>query len=179
MNSTKKQEHTTSLSSGTFVGKSDPRVEFRGRLDSLDASIVEIQILAEREGFAPLAGKLEEVREKVHDVLSCEVTGRSCGDLVLWGLDSDGIRERSHRPEKYLGLGHIRTHRTMGLTAALLNKLRTQVREAELSACRAFGADQEKTERPDIIRALNRLSSAVYILTYACLPEGYDKTITF
>jgi ethanolamine utilization cobalamin adenosyltransferase len=56
--------------------------------------------------------------------------------------------------------------------------LRTQVREVELSACRAFGACLDpESQRGDIIQVLNRLSSAFYILTYKYLPEDYDKTI--
>jgi ethanolamine utilization cobalamin adenosyltransferase len=173
-----KQEHTTSLSGKTIVKKSSPRIEFRGRLDSLDAFVVAIQILAKREGFSDLVEKLGEIRAKVRDILSCEVTGKPCEDLSLWGLSSDEIREQSHHPEKYFGIGHILPHHTMGIVAATLNTLRTQVRETELSACRAFDGETFP-ERPDIIKALNRLSGAVYILIYSCLPDGYDKTITF
>jgi ethanolamine utilization cobalamin adenosyltransferase len=179
-----KQEHTTSLWGDVTVKKSDLRIEFRGRLDSLDAFIVAVQILAKREEVPSLIDKLEEVRTKVHEVLSCEVTGRPCGDLSLWGLGSDEIRERSHHPEKYFGIGHILPHHTMGIVAAALNTLRTKVRETELSACRAFEKvekveKEQAPERPDIIKMLNRLSGAIYILTYAYLPDGYDKTITF
>jgi ethanolamine utilization cobalamin adenosyltransferase len=168
----------TSLSGKTVVKKSSPRIEFRGRLDSLDAFVVAIQILAKSEGFPDLIEKLEEVRSKIHDILSCEVTGKPCEDLFLWGFGSDEIRERSHRPEKYFGLGHILPHHTMGIVAATLNTLRTQVREAELSACRAFEGETSPG-RPDIIKVLNRLSGAIYTLIYAYLPAGYNKTITF
>ncbi|GHS93316.1 hypothetical protein AGMMS50276_03420 [Synergistales bacterium] len=175
----KKQEHTTSLSGGTFVEKSNTRIEFRGKLDSLDALIVFIESMTEGERAEDFVGKLEEVRSKVHDILSCEVTGRACEPVSLWGLSADEIQERSHNPEKYLGLGHIMTDKTMGLAAASLNLLRTKIREAELSACRAFKDEPLGQERHDIIRALNRLSSAMYVLIYSFLPEGYDKTVTF
>ena len=176
-----KKEHTTYLSAGTLVGKNSPRVEFRGRLDSLAAAVVELQILAQQQKRDLLIGELEEIREKIYDIIACEVRGEPCADLSLWGLDSDEIRERSHQPEKHFGLGHIRPHYTMGILPAALNKLRTQVRETELAACRAFdsAALQGEPERPDILKVLNRLSSAVYILTYRYLPEGYDKTVTF
>jgi ethanolamine utilization cobalamin adenosyltransferase len=182
--SIEKQEHMTSLSGKATAKKSDPRIEFRGRLDSLDAFVVAIQVGAKREGVPALVEKLEEIRLKVRDILTCEVTGKPCEDLSLWGLGSDEIRERSHHPEKYFGIGHILPHHTMGLVAATLNTLRTQVREAELSACRAFdrdgnGNEKKSPDRPDIIAALNRLSAAVYILIYSYLPDGYDKTIKF
>jgi ethanolamine utilization cobalamin adenosyltransferase len=169
-----KREHETSLSGGVVGDKTNPIVELRGRLDSLSADIVELQILGELQGLASLIDDLEEVKSKVYDILYCEVTGEECAAPLLWGMDSDELRERSHHPERYFGLGHIRPHHTMGVAAAGLNSLRTRVRETELAACRAFGA-----ERPDIILALNRLSSALYVLTYKYLPAGYDKITTF
>ncbi len=173
-----KREHTTHLSGAVVVSKTSARIEFRGRLDSLNAAVVELQIKAERLGHKDLVAELEEVRTKVYELLSCEVTGKPCEELSLWGLDSDEIRERSHHPAKYFSLGHIRPHHTMGETAAALNALRTKVRETELSACRAFETAAGQT-REDIVKGLNRLSSAIYILTYKYLPEGYDKTVVF
>ncbi|MCL2009112.1 MAG: hypothetical protein FWG71_01020 [Synergistaceae bacterium] len=172
-----KQEHKTSLFGGTAVDKTHPRVELRGRLDRLCALVVELQILAERQELMSLVEELEEVGGKLYDVLSCEVTGKTCDDLFLWGMNGDEIRERSHHPERYFATGHIRPHYTMGVIAAGLNSLRTQIRETELSACRAFTAEDGKIDRADLIKTLNRLSSAVYILTYKYLPDGYDKTV--
>jgi len=173
-----KQEHMTSLSGGAMVNKADPRLEFRGRLDSLCAYVIELQILGKRQGVISLIEELEEVLGKLYDILLCEFTGKECGDLFLWGLNSDEIRERSHHPERHLGLGHIKPHYTMGEISAGLNTLRAKIRETELSACRAF-TTSEQAERPDILKALNRLSSAAYVLTYKYLPDGYDKTISF
>ncbi len=173
-----KQEHTTHLTGAVVVSKTSVRIEFRGRLDSLNAAVVELQIKAERLGNKDLVAELEEVRTKIYELISCEVTGKPCEELSLWGLDSDEIRERSHHPAKYFNLGHIRPHYTMGETAAALNALRTKVRETELSACRAFETATGQT-REDIVKGLNRLSSAIYILTYKYLPEGYDKTVVF
>jgi ethanolamine utilization cobalamin adenosyltransferase len=172
------QEHMTSLSGKTVVKKASPRIEFRGRLDSLDAFVVVVQLLAKNEKVPALIEELEEVRSRLHEIISCEVTDKPCADLSLWGLSSDAIRDRSHHPEKYFGIGHILPHHTMGIVAATLNHLRTQVRETELSACRAFDGEASP-ERPDIIKALNRLSGAVYILIYSYLPNGYNKTIAF
>lgn len=170
-----KGEGETLLSGSLLVDKTHPRVEFRGRLDELDAIIVMIQA-AEADNPA-LVEKLDELRDSVYEAMSCDVTERPCSPMVLWNLTSDELRERSHNPKKYFGLGHIMFHREMGRAAAALNLLRTKVREAELSACRAyadgapFGAS--------IVERMNRLSSAVYVLMYSCLPEGYSRTITF
>ena len=174
-----KQEHRTYLSARDVVDKANPRIEFRGRLDSLIADVVSLQVAAEREGLTALVEELEEVREKLRDVLICEVMDKPCDALSLWGLSSDEIRERSHHPEKHFGLGHILPHHTMGVAAVGLNSLRTRAREAELSACRAFGTSGESPSRLDVIGVMNRLSSAFYVLTYKYLPGNYDKTITF
>jgi ethanolamine utilization cobalamin adenosyltransferase len=176
-----KKEHKTSLSGGEMVDKTHPTVEFRGRIDSLCALVVELQILGERQGLSSLVEELGEVLDKLYDILSCEVSGKACDELFLWGMGGDEIRERSHHPERYFGIGHIRPHYTMGVVASGLNALRTQTRETELSACRAFSdpSSTDDANRADIIKALNRLSSAVYILTYKYLPDGYDKTVRF
>ena len=62
----------------------------------------------------------------------------------------------------------------MGRMAAELNRLRAKVREAELSAARAFMTAEGVVERPDIIRNLNRLSSGVYIVFCRWLAGYYE-----
>ncbi|MDR1874303.1 MAG: hypothetical protein LBQ90_04715 [Synergistaceae bacterium] len=173
-----KREHTTYLSAGFAVSKANLKIEFRGRLDSLCAEVVELQVRFQKNGHVEAVEDLEEVRTKLCDLMTREATGEACGELFLQGLSPDELRERSHHPAKYFGIGHIRAHHTMGEISAGLNTLRTRVRETELSACRAFET-KEEPERPDIIKFLNRLSSAIYVLTYKYLPAGYDKTIRF
>ena len=51
----------------------------------------------------------------------------------------------------------------MDLMLLRLNKLRSEVREVELEAVKAF-KEEFKVDRMDIIQALNRMSSAVYIM---------------
>ena len=173
-----KPEHMTSLDGAALVAKTHPRMELRGRLDGLIASVIELQILAEERDAGALVVQLEEIREELRHVIAAEVGGIPCRDLRLWGLSSDELHERSHHPARYFSLGHILPHHTMGKLAAALNKLRAEVRGVELAACRAFEIP-EGTGRPDIVKTLNRLSSALYILTYEYLPEGYDKIIAF
>lgn len=62
----------------------------------------------------------------------------------------------------------------MGEPAISLNRLRTRVREAELSAAEAFSAPGG-TSREDIIRQLNRLSSGVYILFCRVVSGWYQR----
>ena len=181
---TEKQEHTTNLLGASVVSKTHPRIELRGRLDELNARIILVQTQAREAGQNSLEADLEELREKVRDLMACEVRDVPCEELSLWGLSEEEIHQRSHYPERYYGLGHILPHADMGRWAAELNLLRTLVREVELCACRAFASPVGECEeggmtRPDFIKVLNRLSSALYILTYKYLPEGYDRVIHF
>jgi ethanolamine utilization cobalamin adenosyltransferase len=57
----------------------------------------------------------------------------------------------------------------MGHLAASLNMLRTHVREVEIAAEMAFA----EGERGDILMALNRMSSAAYILLCRLLAGQY------
>lgn len=192
---TEKQEHTTNLLGASVVSKTHPRIELRGRLDELNARIILVQAQAREVGQNSLEADLEELREKVRDLMACEVRDVPCEELCLWGLSEVEIHQRSHYPERYYGLGHILPHADMGRWAAELNLLRTLVREVELCACRAFASpvgefggakqpselqcEKDSVTRPDFIKVLNRLSSALYILTYKYLPEGYDRVIHF
>jgi ethanolamine utilization cobalamin adenosyltransferase len=59
-----------------------------------------------------------------------------------------------------------------GNTVLSLNKCRTAVRAAELAAARAFTDAEGNCSRTDILQALNRMSSMVYILMIQAKSEG-------
>ncbi|MBQ3447804.1 MAG: hypothetical protein IJG37_09210 [Synergistaceae bacterium] len=162
--------------------KDSPRIELRGRLDSLNARII---LLQSESDSAEYIADLEELRAVVNRLQRCEACGENFGDdFTLWGLGSEELHTRSHNPAMYCGLGHIMPHHEMGRLAAGLNVLRTLVRETELCAVRAFspaacpyGVGDDDGLR--ICHVLNRLSSAVYVLMYKYLPEGYSRVIRF
>jgi ethanolamine utilization cobalamin adenosyltransferase len=170
-----KPEHLTHLSGDRLVSKGHPRIAFRGKMDSLQAKILEVQIRAVEHGNRTLVGELEELLGFVRSLLAAEVTERPVEERTLFGLELDEIRAMSHNPKRASGFGHIRPHYSTGALCVALNALRTEAREVELAAFRAFSVDDGVLERPDILRALNRLSSALYILMYKYLPEGYDR----
>ena len=152
--------------------KLQPRMTLRGRLDSLNAQIIFLQTLS---GNPAYISDLEAIRAIVRQLQACEAGGKIFDStFTLWGLDEDEIHTRSHNPAKYYGLGHIMPHHDMQREAASINLLRTLVREAELSACQAFPDDTLR-----ICHVLNRLSSALYILTYKYLPADYEHELTF
>ena len=58
---------------------------------------------------------------------------------------------------------------------AHLNMVRTQVRETELAAVEAFFDPTEGLQREDIIKALNRMSSAVYVMMCRLKAGKYES----
>ena len=152
--------------------KNDSRMLLRGKLDTLNAQMILIQTCSLNQEYV---SDVEEVRQVIRHLQRCEAMNEVYeGRLILWGIDEDEIHTRSHNPMKYYGLGHILPDKDMKRESAELNFLRAIVRETELSACCVFDDDKLK-----ICHVLNRLSSALYILTYKYLPEGYSRPINF
>lgn len=172
---TEKPEHLTHLSGNRLVSKGHPRIAFRGKLDSFQSMILEAQCRVAEHGNTVLAEELDEVLDFVRSLLASEVTGKEFDDRDILGLGLDDIRVMSHNPKKFFGIGHVRPHYSMGTSCVAVNYLRSAVRDVELAAFRAFKGKEGAVERPDILRALNRLSSTLYVLMYRHLPEGYDK----
>lgn len=156
-----KPEHMTQLSGNLLVPKTHPRIVFRGKLDSLEASL----LMAAKE-LPEKADDLTEILSCVRKILRCEVLEEPFVPEKLCGLTEQEQRLRSQSPQKYYGCPHFMPQPADALTVLRLNQLRTQIRETELAAAAAFGRDRE-----DILRALNRLSSLVYILMLQCKGE--------
>ncbi|MBQ7577266.1 MAG: hypothetical protein IJT21_03245 [Synergistaceae bacterium] len=155
-----------------MTDKTTTRIILRGKLDSLNAQIIYLQSGSNNPEFI---ADLEQVREIVRSLQACEARDEIFdGRLTLFGLDEDEIHKRSHNPKNFYGIGHILPAHEMGRPAASINLLRTLVREIELISCKTFINDELR-----INHVLNRLSSALYIMTYKYLPEGYNKTISF
>ena len=156
-----------------MTDKSTARIALRGKLDSLNAQIVFLQALSQNPEYI---SDLEDIRQIVRTLQMCEASDEVFADpFTLWGLSEDEIHSRSHNPAKFYGRGHILPHHDMQTESAGLNLLRTQIRETELSACLAF----EDSDYLRLCHVLNRLSSAVYILTYKFIPEEYNHVLIF
>lgn len=167
-----KGEFMTHLHGNALVPKTDSRVAFRGKLDSLMAQTLLLQCRAMAQGREALAAGLGEVLEAERAVLAAEVKDEPLAERTLLGLDGAGLRRVSHHVGEEIGIPHPIPSADMGELALSLNCLRTQARETELAAAAAFGEGRE-----DILRCLNRLSSAVYILFCRLVAEqrGVEK----
>ena len=169
-----KPEEMTHLRGNLLVPKDHPQIEFRGRLDSLMAEIIRLQLLAEEEGLHAVTEDLEEVLGYVRLILGAEVKDEPLEEVRLLGMDSAGLRHASHDVQGTFGMQHPVPRYQMGRMCAELNRLRTLVRETELSAVRAFCAG-EACSHGDIIQGLNRLSSCVYIMFCRKISGFYDR----
>lgn len=167
-----KSEHMTHLRGNVLVPKTDLRIMFRGKLDTLESLIIEAQIMAVEEGYKGLVTDLDEVLNIVRSILAADVKNQEY-ILNKWlDLSADELRIHSHYPQKYYGVQHLLPSYTQGKTVLKLHKVRTAVRETELWGIHAF---EDTILRPDLILALNRLSSLVYILICKVLGAHYIK----
>jgi len=170
-----KPEHLTALRGNLLVPKNHPQIRFRGQLDALEADLLVLQVEFERLGLPGAVAELGEVLRYVKQILRCEVLDVPFEQVSLFGLDDAELRHRSHHPNQYFGLPHFAASVEDGAAVVLLNQLRTRVREVELAAYDAFavGGTQPPT-RTDLIRALNRLSSAVYLMMFKAKMKDYQ-----
>lgn len=165
-----KPEHMTHLHQSALVTKTHPVIAYRGQLDLFQCELVEAQVYFEQVGEEGLILKLEEIAAFSRALMVNEVKEAPFQWETLIGLTPEELRERSHHPKIYFGVEHTPLSYTHGLVVAKLHHLRAKSREVELYANRAFTNDAGECTRTDLIQALNRLSSALYIL--ACEVRG-------
>lgn len=175
MELTEKPESMTHLRGNILVPKTHPQIAFRGKLDTLMAQIMGVQILTEGEGENRITEDLEELILFCHRILAAEVKNEPLGPVCIMGMDSERIRHDSQQVKKVFGIDHPIPSYRMGKVCVALNRLRAQIREAELAAARAFSCGNDGCSRPDIMEGLNRMSSCVYIILCRKLSGYYDR----
>ena len=155
-----KPEHMTHLNAEFLVEKTHPRIAFRGAMDSLEAAL----LLAAAESDGMIRTQLEEALAYARYLLGQEVLGQPVACEALGGMDEKQLRERSHRPQDFYGKPHFMPAPEDGKCLLLVNAARCKAREAELAAARAFRDAEGLPARPDLLQALNRLSSFLYLV---------------
>lgn len=165
-----KPEHMTHLHATKAVSKDHPRIVLRGRLDSLIADFVlaqnELGREGEMQGQAGVVVKrcMADLRSWLGHILRAEVTEEALPPLKMATLSYEKIRDFSHYPLRFLHYDHVVPEASQGVDTARLNYLRAKTREVELCAVHTFTDAQGQVTREDVVLALNRLSSAVYVL---------------
>ena len=147
-----KPEHMTHLHGDVLVAKTHPRIRFRGAMDTLEAELL-------------LCGSgVEEILELARRLIRCEVMDEPVGEFTLCGLSAAQQRSHSHFPQEYYGQPHFMPSFGDSPLLLQLNRARCAARNAELAATAAFTDEEGKVRREDILTALNRMSSMLYIL---------------
>lgn len=172
-----KPEYMTQLFGNKLVCKDHPRILFRGKLDALQAEVVLAQAMIQAsQGSQSLIKDLADILKDLREMMKCEVLDEAMDVETIIGLTHAELRAQSHNPMKYYNIKQmVLPDYTMGTEYAMLNKLRTSIRETEVAACQAF-RDGKKYIRKDIIEELNRLSSALHIMMCRHLAGWYSES---
>ena len=155
-----KPEQMTHLHGDVLVNKTHPRIAFRGAMDSLEGDLMLCQLNCGEK----LVSSLGEILELARRLIRCDVLNEPAPEGNLCGLTEAEQRQHSHRPQDFYGQTHFMPEHTDGVEILWLNRCRCAARAAELAAARAFTDEEGNATRPDILRALNRMSSMLYIL---------------
>ena len=158
-----KPEHMTHLHGDVLVEKSHPRIAFRGAVDALEAELLLCMLHA-----PAVKQELEQILALARELIRREVLEEPLTENSLCGLTQQEIRQRSHRPQDFYGKPHFMPQASDGLAVLQLNRARTLARQAELAAVRAFVGEDGIVAREDLLRALNRISSMLYLLMLQC-----------
>ncbi len=156
----RKPEHMTHLNGDTLVPKTHPRIAFRGAMDTLEAEL----LLCQLEQEPPLRDQVGEILDYARYLLRCEVLEEPVKRNTLCGLTEEAQRERSHFPQEFYGQPHFMPSPADGKAILELNRCRCAARAAELAALRAFTDREGNMTREDLLRAMNRMSSMIYLL---------------
>ena len=160
-----KPEHMTHLNGDVLVPKTHPRIRFRGAMDTLEAELL-------------LCGEVTgPILELARRLLRCDVLEEPVGEITLYGLTEDRQRQLSHFPQEHFGIAQFMPDYTDSPEVLGLNRCRCAARAAELAAAQAFSDRDGLPTRPDILRAMNRMSSMLYLLMLQAkagkpLPKG-------
>ena len=155
-----KPEHMTHLNGEYLVPKTHPRIAFRGGIDALEAAL----LLAAAEAEGTIRTQLEETLAYTRYLLGQEVLEQPIECVALGGMDEGQLRQRSHRPQDFYDKPHFMPQPTDGRVLLLVNDARCRARQAELLAVQAFQDRDGLPTRLDLLKALNRLSSFLYLI---------------
>ena len=160
-----KPEHMCQLTGNLLVPKCHPRILFRGKLDTVQTTLIYHQAtLADSGAPVKLIDDLNSVLSALQKIMKCEVLDLPVEDDLIIGLTHSELHDRSHNPMKFFGIKQMQMpNYTMGTAYAMLNQLRASIREVEVSATSAF-YQNGKCSRKDIVEELNRLSSTLHVM---------------
>jgi ethanolamine utilization protein EutL len=174
-----KPDHLTHLvDDASLVPKTHPRIVARGKLDLLQSALLDAQGAADADEAHGLVGELGEILELTRALVGAEVTGRAAPTPALFGMTADQIRDATHHTYDLYGVPFMYPDVRQGPVVAKLSLARAIAREAEVAILVAFapagGLVTAPPARPDLAHAMNRISSALYLLACRYVAGLYD-----
>ena len=154
-----KSEDMTHLNGDTLVKKTHPRIQFRGTVDLLEA-----EILWCMQEVPEFRAELQELLDFARKLIRWDVLEEPAPEVTLGGMDAEQLRKRSHFPQDFYGKPHFMPEGKDDKLLLQINLARAQARQLELAALHAFSDRDGKPTRTHLLKALNRLSSYLYIL---------------
>lgn len=155
-----KPEHMTHLHGNVLVPKTHPRIRFRGAMDTLEGELLQAVSLCREEERRQLL----EILTFTRDLIRWEVLDQPVPSGRLLGLTQEELRDHSHFPQKYYHQPHFMPTGLESAGLLQVNMARCAARNAEIMAEIAFRDGEKLPLRQDLLRAMNRLSSAIYIV---------------
>lgn len=149
-----KPEDYTHLRGNVLVHKTHPVIAFRGTVDTLQAEL----LLAQAAVPEKMRSDLVEILTLARNLIRWDVLEEPAVLDKLCGLTEAQLRQRSHNPQEYYGVPHFMPAYTDGPAILQLNRARCAARAAELAAAHAY------PHRTDLLQAMNRMSSMLYLL---------------
>lgn len=160
-----KPEHMTQISGNILVNKNDKRIIFRGKLDSLKSKWLILQKELENYGNEKLNKDMESVTDFIKKIVLAEVLDTELEEIKVLGETLDKIKEMSHNPKKFFEIGHMFDISVKNSMLVLkLNEMRSNCRECEITGVTAFLTEKGIAEKKEMLKALNRLSSVIYVM---------------
>ena len=158
----KKPEFMTQLFGDNLVVKNHKRIVLRGKFDILQAEI--IRYWKKYEKNKKLEGDFAQTYRFVRDLFISEMTNMEFQERDVLGYDIDTLKDITHNTVKYFKTGHLfEINIDFDESVIDINYLRALSRECEVAAVDAF-YKEGKVERVDMLKALNRLSSILYLM---------------
>lgn len=155
-----KPEHMTHLNAQVLVPKTHPRIRFRGAMDTLEAELLLCQV----DAADAVRQQLDEALNLARKLVRWDVLEEPVKEETLGGMTAQQLRQRSHRPQDFYAQPHFMPSAADGRQLLQVNRARCAARAAELAAVQAFSDRDGVPTRPDLIQALNRLSSFLYLI---------------
>jgi ethanolamine utilization protein EutL len=176
-----KPDHLTHLfDDASLVQKTHPRIVARGKLDLLQSAVLDAQVAADGEDARTLVGELGELLELARALVGAEVTGKPAPPVKLFGMGDDELRDATHHTQQLYGVPFMYPDVRQGPVIAKLSLARAVSREAEVAIIAAFpaatGGPAAPPARADLAHALNRISSALYLLACKYVAGRYEGT---